>query len=525
MECVSLTYGTPLNHVSTGSLYSFCQIKQCKLYFNIVKSKNNIKSCVDCIGREEHIPSTSSMLEFNQIQPLVFPFQMTADRIFRHFQLFYGNVENVDIQIIRGKRCANVTFSIPDTAVAVAKQLVSEIDGARMNVSITLMALNDETLLDVFKHLKMEESYKLATTCRRFNSFHHQNFAELYQKPHVTLDGIDDKVLHIIREYGYQMESIRIKRPLSSIHPLTGTRILAELMLQCKALTAVEMVGYTFCALPSNTPALTPFFKRLRSLKLKYGEVSTLLLPQFDVKELVMEKVKTLDENGVVLPMSRLKTLTITENPHAPEGPSLLRLTREPKPIQHLVVDEIMESKVDSWFSEIRHFRELETLRAYCKSERDDSVIEDEDVTDEFSTKILRLSHLIEELPLLIDVVLGYPDVITPTSLLRLIKSGPNLERLIIILNYKCMKNFNVDKLPPRFGEMLDVVSKRPNKKRLHVILIGGSNQLAPFQFEFPAEAPIRISCMKWYEASEILDVDDEDYIRLSNYQIVQLLL
>lgn len=444
---------------------------------------------------------------------------MTADRIFGFFQSYCDYIHSVGIETMGGLRFAIVTFNTYDRAVKAAKNSYYIIDGVRMDVSvaeylqrdINILDLNDESLSIIYKHLDMKDSYSLSKTCQRLDSLLHKKFAALYENIHVTLSQADHMVLDIIREYGQQMKSIRLRRSLrSSSRSLTGTRILTELMLHCGILTTLEMVDYTFGHLGPNTATLNPLFARLHTLKLKKCRVSDRLFPHFDVEQMVLMEVEAMEDNGKAQPMRRLKSLKIIEKPHVSSSHRFLRLIREQSPVEHLEIDEIPIGKYDSWNHEINFHKILKTLKSYCR-------------INMTHTELESTVSIIGEFPLLTDFVLGYPITLTPFSLLHLIKAGHNLDRLVVILNYKCTKDFQTDPSPSGFEQLVDAVAERPNKKRLNIIIVGSLNQITPFMFQCPAEAPLKITCLLAHKVADILEVDQEDFIRMSEKQIATL--
>lgn len=443
---------------------------------------------------------------------------MTVDRIFHFFTSYCDYVKYVGIETMGGLRFANVTFKTLDSAMKTAKNPYYIIDGARMDVTVAeylqqkpiLLDLNDECLFVIYKHLDMKDSYNLSKTCQRLDSLLQRKIAELCKNRHVTMSEIDDKVIDIIREYGRNMKSIRLRCCLRSSSPTSGTSILTELMLHCGELSSLEMVDYSFGHLGANTATLTPLFARLHTLKLKNCKVSDRLIPHFDVEQIVLMQIQVVGDSGKARPMHRLKTLKITEREYVRSSPSILRLISEPSSLEHLEVDEIMKSKYGSWNREISFHKNLKTLKTYCRRNMTNSEIE------------LILSLLVE-LPLLTELVLGYPITLTPFLLMHLITAGQNLDRLIVILNYKCTKNFNDILLKAEFDPLLNTVAQRPNKKSLHVIIVGNQNQITPFMLNHPAEAPLKITCLLAHRVAEILDVDREDFIRMSEKQIASL--
>lgn len=443
---------------------------------------------------------------------------MTATKIFDFFEERSSNVDYVGIQTLGGIRFANVTFKTPRSAKLAANVPYYRIDYARLNVSTAeyyreetnIMALNEYCFIEIFRHATFVDSYNLSRSCHRLRLLLHMRFPEIFKNKHIILSQADDKVIDIIREYGYQMESIRLRCSLNSSRPLSGTRILTELEQHCKMLTSLEMVGYTFCNLRSGRWTLSILCSRLRTFKLKNGKVSDKLLPHFNVEDMDLIEIQIIRDNGEAEPMNRLKTLKLREHPHVPLGPSFLRLIKEPSPVEHLEVDYNTKDDVGNWNHEISNHKNLKKLYSFCRGYMR-------------ATEVAMAASLIQTLPLLTEFVLGYPIELTPDGLLRLIDAGQNLDQLVVICNYKFNKRFPMNLNESRFDDMWDAVARRPNQKRLNVILVGNQHQLAPFLFEYPAEAPIKITCVRGGAIIKFLGLDRKDYIRMTDKQIAAL--
>lgn len=443
---------------------------------------------------------------------------MTATEISGFFEKRFHNVDYVGIQTLGGIRFANVTFKSRQSAVAAASKSYYEIGRHRVNVSIAehykeetnFLAINDYCFIEIFRHAAMKDSYSLSRTCERLRALLHSRFPEIYKNRDVILSQADDKVMDIIQEYGYMMESIRLRCSLNSNRPLSGTSLLTELKLFCPKLSSLEMVDYTFCNMRSTRWTLAPLFERLRTFKLKNGSVSDKLLPVFNVEHLVLMGIQIIKDKGDAKFMSRLRTLKLKEHPHVPLGPCFLRLIREPSPVEHLEVDDITIDEIENWNREISNYRNLKKLYWFSNG----VIMHDE---------VAMAASLIQELPLLTDLVLGYPLVLTPPVLLRLIEAGQNLDQLVIICNYKYNKRFPIKLQANRFNKMWDAVSRRPNLKRLNVIVVGNQQQIVPFIYNYPAGASIKITCLLASGITEILGVDRKDYIRMTDRQIAVL--
>lgn len=115
---------------------------------------------------------------------------------------------------------------------------------------------------------------------------------------------------------------------------------------------------------------------------------------------------------------------------------------------------------------------------------------------------------ILKQLTLVTELVWGYPAIFDVNDLHKMIEHGVELQQLIVVCHsgvYAVDHNFLDEKL---YRKMVDLISKRPNKKPLHVIIMGCLGHLSRFQMKFPAHELLKITCLEKKTVAAILNID-----------------
>lgn len=133
---------------------------------------------------------------------------------------------------------------------------------------------------------------------------------------------------------------------------------------------------------------------------------------------------------------------------------------RETKNLEYLEIDMPIHFLTKPFFSDLSKFQNLRTLKLYSN----------------YDSRAIPSFEVLNQLEKLSELVWSFPDKFTVKKLLCLLRNVSNLEKLIVI----CLRTFGATVSTDHnfiddesYREMLNIVSKRAQRKHLHVTIVG----------------------------------------------------
>lgn len=421
---------------------------------------------------------------------------MSTNEIYTYFQSSY-KVEWVAIHLGPKYRFAIVTFRDEENAKKASQQKLHTIAGSILTVSTadsiqerpSLLALNDDCILEIFKNLELKDLCSASNTCSRIRGLAQMEFASRYKDKTFTLLENDEKVADYLRNFGSQIHSIELKRPMEiPSHTVLGDTYILHLLAEyCGSLSKLKLFSYEFYhRRDSTTTQLIPLFSRLKKLTVKRCHISDKILSMFDVTKLILNEVTILKDDAEVRCFTNLKTLNIIRGERRSHT-HFLRLVSRSKSVVNLEIDllyafEILEPEISYIYQEISRFKNLKAIKVYDRDWSNQSI-------ESQIEMVSRLRHLS-------SFILAYRADFTDENLVNLIRNGNNLKRLIIVFNDSEYSDHPYN--PNQFQAMNNIVSQRANGRPLEVIIVGSENQIRRFTVAHaqPPEALLKIKCL-----------------------------
>lgn len=445
---------------------------------------------------------------------------MSTNEIYKYFQSIY-EVEWVAVHPGPEYRFAIVTFKDEENAKQAAQRKLHTIAGSIVTVSTaesilerpSLLSLNDDCILEIFKNLELKDLCSASNTNSRARGLAQTDFASRYKDKVFTLLENDEKVADYLRNFGSQIHSIELKRPMEiPSHDVLGDTYILHLLTEyCGSLSKLKLFRYEFNhRSDSNTKQLHPLFSRLKTLTVTSCHISDKILSIFDVNKLVLDGVTTFNDNAEMRHLTKLKTLNIIRGESRSQA-HFLSLVSQSKSVANVEIDlldacGIYEAELSSIYEEISKFENLKSIKMYDRNRSNmESSIE----------MVSRLSHLSE-------LILAYRFDFAVYHLASLVRNGHNLEKLIIIFHDREVSAMRTSCTCELFQTMDNIVSQRANGKPLKVIIVGNKKQIKQFIFAQPPAASLKIICLLRDQLESILTSHNGGFplLKMSNRQI-----
>lgn len=423
------------------------------------------------------------------MESILFNFQLSSSTIFQYFHSNYGEIVRVSVHTIPECRVAIVSFKHEEHAIAASQRKQHIIAGSIVHVSIadeireqtTLLSLNDDCFLEIFKQLELKDLCAISNVCLRLRGLAQTDFSSKYKDKVFTLRESDDEIVaDCLRNFGSQIQSLQLKR--LKFRPSYVLHLVSK---YCDSLIRLELYWYVFYLhRDSTTMWWIPLFTRLKTLILEHCRISGTLFSIFDVPELILRDVMITKRNAGERQFTRLKTLKIFGGQWDSSPTLYLKLIKQPKTLEYVEIEIPLqygdyECAPPDMYKEISKYKNLKTLRIYERNRID----------------VEKAIGMVERLGYLSELILGRPNYFTLDDLWNLIVNGNNLEQLIVIFDGSTKVVNRVNRYDEnQFPEMANIVSQRTNGKPLNVIIVGYEHQMYPFLNTLPPEAPLKIN-------------------------------
>lgn len=167
-------------------------------------------------------------------------------------------------------------------------------------------------------------------------------------------------------------------------------------------------------------------------------------------------------------------------------------LSQNTQNLEHLEIDLYAHVLTKTVLLSITNFPNLKTIKVYSL----------------YNAAVKYSIDILKELTHVTELVWGYPAIFDVNDLHQMIEHGVELQQLFVVCHsgvYAVDHNFLDAKL---YGQMVDIISKRPHKKPLHVIIMGCLGHLSRFKMDFPAHELLKITCLEKKTVAAFLNID-----------------
>lgn len=324
------------------------------------------------------------------------------------------------------------------------------------------------------------------------------------------LDETTQKIHDRLRDFGSHFKSIRLLPydgiMRSSEHNMSHRKCcctceaderkcLVHLMLRysCKTVKALDLYWFDFND-TQNLEELRPLFSDLQTLSLTNCLISIKLLAMCQqITELTLIRTDVTNTDAQNLQLDHLKTLKIEKKKHHDADFPIFEFINQCDSLEYFEMDSLRYQLPKSFYDAVPKFKNITTLKVY-------SIFNG---TADYSFDI------INELPKLSELVWGYPARFTLSDLMCMIQKGSNLQQLVVIC-YHAITAVSADELhinEESYRNMLETVSRRPNKKPLNIIIFGTELQIKKFRITFPMQPRLKITSLGSKSVAAILNI------------------
>lgn len=367
------------------------------------------------------------------------------------------------------------------------------------------MSVNDDCIFEILSYLKSDDLHSVANVCSRLRVLAKEVFSTKQEAKKLIINyealKKESNMRSHLHIFGEQIESIclitndhysEMTRRVPKSNDLYYVNMLRQYCIG--TLKSLELNWFDFTHYENDAiDQLHSLFSGLPKLILKNCVFPIRMIAMCEkLKELVLFRTDTTNDDGVRLQLENLKTVKIEIRPirTAPHFQNLSHISQL-KSIEHLELDWLMQipdsNEWKSFFQTLHKFKNLKTLRIYQR------------LIHENWAQFRNWIHLS-------DLVWAGPVYFSVKDLLNIIRFCENLEQLIVIfeITVRVIDNDHIDAI--MYREMLDMILQRQNKKPLSVIIIGKEKSLSKFHVEIPMDPMLRITCMEQETVASVLN-------------------
>lgn len=144
-----------------------------------------------------------------------------------------------------------------------ATKIVEKSTDGRIEQQCEFQTMNDYCIIEIFKNLELKDLSAAANTCSRLQTLAQMAFSSKYRDQRVNLEESEEILEDCLRNFGSQMQSVRIQRPREiRFRDGGGIQVLSLLLKYCDSLKHLEVHDYSF--LPGVNEEVKAMLSRTR---------------------------------------------------------------------------------------------------------------------------------------------------------------------------------------------------------------------------------------------------------------------